>query len=322
MPRPADSPDRALTRTVNRLLLGLIVLVSLALLILWRTDNPRLERVRMSMIDSLSPSMTMVNGPIDFAWHVGRDYREFIDVYEDNRALRREIQSLRSWRERARLLEEENAQLRALNNVRLPPRTTFVAGDVIADSGGPFREAVLVNVGRSDQIEDGAAAVDGLGLVGRVVGVGERASRLLLLTDFSSRVPVIVQPGARRAILSGDGTPMPRLEFLDGGERIQPGNLVESTGDGGVFPPDLPVGNVVATASGGWRVALLADYARLEFVRLLRYEPETEIDQPGDLVLPRTLPGSIPGAVPHALSVPSAGDAQAGVPDLAGTAGN
>jgi rod shape-determining protein MreC len=304
MPRPAESPDRAMTRTVHRLLLGLAILSSLALLILWRTDNPRLERVRMSLIDRLAPSMSMVNGPIDFAWHVGRDYREFIDVYEQNRVLRREIQSLRTWRERARLLEEENAQLRALTNVRLPPRTTFVAGDVIADSGGPFREAVLVNVGRSDQIEDGAAAVDGRGLVGRVVGVGERASRLLLLTDFSSRVPVIVQPGARRAVLSGDGTALPRLEFLDGGDGIQPGDMIETTGDGGVFPPDLPVGHVVETPSGGWRVKLLADYARLEFVRLLRYEPDTVIDRPGGLVLPHSVQGGAPLAEPSLAGTP------------------
>lgn len=287
MPRTADPQDTVLTRRVRRILLGLVALVSLVLVVLWRSDNPRLERLRMSVIDRLTPSISAVTAPIDFAWHVARDYRAFIEVYDQNRALRREIQSLRSWRERARLLEEENAQLRALNNVRLPPRTTFVAGDVIADSGGPFREAVLVNVGRGDQIEDGAAAVDGLGLVGRVVGVGERASRLLLLTDFSSRVPVVVQPGARRAVLAGDGTPAPRLDFLDGSDRIRPGDLIESSGDGGVFPPDLPVGHVVATPGGAWRAALLADYARLEFVRLLRYEPETRIDSPGDLVLPR-----------------------------------
>jgi rod shape-determining protein MreC len=304
MPRMPSHPDSALTRTVHRILIGFVVLVSLVLLILWRTDNPRLERVRMSLVDSALPSMTLVSGPIDLGWHVVRDYREFIDVYDQNRALRREIQALRGWRERARLLEEENAQLRALNHVKLPPRTTFVAGDVIADSGGPFREAVIVNVGRGDQIEDGAAAVDGSGLVGRVVGVGERASRLMLLTDFSSRVPVVIQPGAKRAMLAGDGTPAPKLEFIDGGDRMQPGDLVETSGDGGVFPPDLPVGRVIATPGGTWRVALLADYARLEFVRLLRYRPDTVIDEPGDLVLPH-----------------EAG-AEAGEPSLAGTASN
>ena len=286
MSRGTVTPENTLVRTVHRILIGCMIVISLALLFLWRTDNPRLERVRMSLVDAVAPSMGWVSEPVEFSWNLARDYQNFLDVYDQNKSLRREIQSLKSWRERARLLEEENAQLRALNNVRIASRMTFVTGEVIADSGGPFLQAALINVGRSDGVEDGSAAVDGQGLVGRVVGLGERASRLLLLTDFSSRVPVVVQPGARRAILSGDGTIAPKLEFLDGSDRIKPGDLVETSGDGGVLPPDLPVGRVIATSSGTWRTALLADYARLEFVRLLRYEPDTGIDQPGDLVRP------------------------------------
>ncbi|MEM7424423.1 MAG: rod shape-determining protein MreC, partial [Pseudomonadota bacterium] len=132
------------------------------------------------------------------------------------------------------------------------------------------------------------------------VGLGDRAARVLLLTDFSSRVPVVIQPGARRAVLSGDGTPAPKLEFLDGGERIKAGDLVETSGDGGVFPPNLPVGRVVVTTQGTWRSVLLSDYARLEFVRLLRYEPDTKIDQPGGLVRP-----DAGQSVPIAEDVPS-----------------
>lgn len=286
MPRESDTPEATLIRTVHRILLGVMIAVSLVLLILWRTDNPRLERVRMSVVDAVAPSMASIGEPIDFGWQVARDYGNFLDVYEQNKSLRREIQNLKSWRERARLLEEENAQLRALNNVRIATRMTFVTGDIIADSGGPFLQSALVNVGSEDGVEDGAAAVDGNGLVGRVVGLGQRASRLLLLTDYSSRVPVVVQPGAHRAILTGDGTAAPKLEFIDGAERITPGDLVETSGDGGVFPPDLPVGRVIATAGGTWRAAMLADYARLEFVRLLQYSPDTRIDRPGELVRP------------------------------------
>ena len=284
MARSPASQDKALTRIVHRIFLGLAIVFSLVLLILWRTDNPRLDRARMTLIDEAMPSMRWVNEPVQFLWNVARDYRNFLEVYDQNKTLRREIQALHAWRESARLLEEENAQLRALNNVRLAVRTTFVTGDVFADSGGPFLQSALVNVGRFDGIENGAAAIDGAGLVGRVVGVGERASRLLLLTDFSSRVPVVIQPGARRAVLSGDGTSAPKLEFLDGGEPVHPGDLVETSGDGGVFPPDLPVGRVVTTPGGPLRAALLADYARLEFVRLLRYNPDTEIDTPTGLI--------------------------------------
>ena len=285
MRRAASPQDTALTRTVHRILLGLVILVSVFLLILWRSDNPRLERLRMSLVDALIPSMSQVAEPLELASEMSRNYYNFFDVYNQNRDLRREIQRLHAWRETARQLEEENAQLRALNNVRLAPHSTFVTGDVIADSGGPFRQSALVNVGARDGVVDGSAAVDGNGLVGRVVGVGKHATRLLLLTDFSSRVPVLVHPSGLRAILAGDGTSAPLIEFLESPEKVTPGDPVRTSGDGGVFPPDLAVGRLVALPGGTWRVALSADYDRLEFVRLLRYTPDTRIDRPGGLIL-------------------------------------
>lgn len=285
--RPARDPtESALSRTVHRVVLGFILLACLVLLILGRIDSPRVQSMRMALADLLLPSMEWVATPVQYGTEILRDYENFFDVYAQNRDLRREVQRNQAWRERARQLEEENAQLRALNNVRLAPQTTFVTGDVISDGGGPFSQTALVNVGARDGVRDGSAAVDGNGLVGRVVGVGERAARILLLTDFSSRVPVIVQPAGSRAILTGDGTTAPKLQFLDSTERVQPGNLIETSGDGGVFPPDLPVGRLISLGGQGWRVVLAANYTRLEFVRLLRYTPDTEIDQPAGLILP------------------------------------
>jgi rod shape-determining protein MreC len=283
--RPASPQDTALTRTVRRIFLGLTVLASVFLLILWRSDNPRLERLRINLADALLTPMNIVNQPIEFVTEMSRDFRSFFDVHGQNRELRREIQRLHAWRETARQFEEENAQLRALNNVRLVPHSTFVTGDVIADSGGPFLQSALVNVGARDGVIDGSAAVDGNGLVGRVVGVGQHATRLLLLTDFSSRVPVLVQPSGLRAILAGNSTSEPLLEFLENPDEVKPGDLVRTSGDGGVFPPNLPVGRLVALPGGNWRVALSADFSRLEFVRLLRYTPDTRIDRPGGLIL-------------------------------------
>lgn len=286
MRKRSDEAEDGLNRAIHRTLFGAVVVAGLALFVLWRTDNPRIDRLRLGLVDLVLPAVEVVTRPLTVVAQVARDYRTVLDIYEQNRALRREIQRLHAWRETARQLEEENAQLRALNNLNLAPRTTFVTGDIIADSGGPFRESALVNVGRHDGVEDGSAAVDGVGLVGRVAGVGERASRVLLLTDFSSRIPVVVQPGGRRAVLAGDGTPAPRLEFLDATDQVRPGNLVETSGDGSVFPPDIPVGRVIATDSKELRVILMSDYSRLEFARLLRYRPDTRIERPGELILP------------------------------------
>ena len=287
MRRPTGEEEQGLHRAIRRTVVGAIVVAGLVLFVLWRVDNPRVERLRSAITDLLAPPIEMVAGPLDFVFEMARDTERFLDVYAQNRELRREIQRLHAWRETARQLEEENARLRALNNLKVPARTTFVTGDVIADSGGPFREAALVNVGARDGVVDGAAAVDGVGLVGRVSGLGENAARVLLVTDFSSRIPVIVQPEGRRAILTGDGTPAPRLSFLDTSDPVRPGDLVETSGDGGVFPPDIPVGRVIATEGKEWRLALNSDLSRLEFVRLLQYHPETRIDTPGRLILTR-----------------------------------
>lgn len=310
MPRTAASPERSVTRAARRVLLGVVVVVSLVLLVLWRADSPRIERLRMALADRLLPGIDAVGQPLAFLTALTENYRSFLDLHAQNRELRREVQRLKAWREVARALEEENAQLRALNHVRLAPRTTFVTGDVIADSGGPFLQSALINVGMRDGVTDGSAVVDGSGLVGRVVGVGERATRLLLLTDFSSRVPVMIRPSGRRAILAGDGTSAPKLEFLESPDGVSPGDLIETTGDGGVFPPGLPVGRMVAVPTGGWRAALAADYARLEFVRVLLYAPDTEIEHPGGIILDPDAPPRPPEAGPD--GTPLDGEAEAG----------
>ena len=293
---PGSDEETGLNRAIRRTLLGLVVVGALVLFALWRSDNPRLERLRMDVTDALAPAMGAATRPVTVVGDLLRDYRQFLDVYEQNRVLRREIQRLESWRETAHQLEEENAQLRALNNVKLAPRTTFVTGDVIADSGGPFRQSALVNVGARDGVVDGAAAVDGAGLVGRVSGLGDRASRLLLVSDFSSRVPVVVQPGGQRAILAGDGTMAPKLDFLAGAEAVSAGDMVETSGDGSVLPPDIPVGRVILADGGEPRVSLFSDLSRLEFVRLLRFRPDTRIDRPGGLLLPDGAAAGTPAA--------------------------
>jgi rod shape-determining protein MreC len=281
----ADDTDRSMGRAMQRILVFILCLVALAAFILWRLDNPRVERIRMAVVDTLAPSMEWTGEPLRFFAEMTTDFENFTRVYEQNQELRQEIQRLRAWREVAQQREEENAQLRALNKVRLSPRIAYVTGEVIADSGGPFLAAGLVNVGYRDGVADGAAAMDGAGLVGRVVGVGRRTARVLFVTDYSSRIPVKVLPSGKRAILSGDNTPAPRINFLeDPALDVRPGDPIVTSGDGGVFPPELPVGVALADPEGRPRARLSADFARLHFVRLLRYDPETVVENPGGLI--------------------------------------
>ncbi|MEL7116205.1 MAG: rod shape-determining protein MreC [Pseudomonadota bacterium] len=273
-------------RPIRRILVGALVLALIGLFLFWRIDSPRAERLRAEIIDQTLPKFDWVLVPVTKVANMIEGFQSYQRLYEQNQELRRELQEQRRWKEAALRLGDENARLLALNNVRLDPKLTFVTGVVLADSGSPFRQSVLLNVGHRDGIFDGWAATDGLGLVGRISGVGQSTSRVILLTDSNSRIPVTIQPSGQRAILSGNNSSLPPIEFLENPELVRPGDRVVSSGEGGIFPADILVGRVVQGTDRRLRVQLSADYERLDFLRVLRPLPREELEDPGGLVTP------------------------------------
>lgn len=272
---------------IRRLLVGVLVIVMLGLFLIWRIDSPRVERFRSAVIDRVVPNMDWAMAPVTGIAKLVSDFRSYQQLAEQNQQLRRELQDMKAWREAAIQLDQENAKLRDLNNVRIDPELTYVTGVVLADSGSPFRQSVLVNIGaQRDGVVDGWAAMDGIGLVGRISGVGRETSRVILLTDSSSRIPITIQRSGQKAILVGDNTLNPPIEFLENPDEVRPGDQVVSSGDGGVFPADLLVGQVVLGSDRRLRVRLSADFERLEFLRVLRSEQTERIETPGALVAP------------------------------------
>ncbi len=162
---------------IRRLLVGVLVLALVGLFLVWRIDSPRVERFRAMAIDTVVPSFDWAMAPITGAADIISDFQSYQQLRAQNQDLRRELQQMKAWKEAALQLEQENAKLLDLNKVRLDPALTVVTGQVLADSGSPFRQSVLLNVGSArDGIQDGWAVTDGLGLVGRISGVGERSS--------------------------------------------------------------------------------------------------------------------------------------------------
>lgn len=281
-----DKSSETYIAPVRNLLVGVLVLALLSVFAVWRIDSPRVERLRMAVIDRVVPSFNWAMAPIHGTAHLLADFQSYQRLAAQNQDLRRELQQMKAWREAALQLEQENAKLLDLNNVRIDPKLTFVTGVVMTDSGSPFRQSVLLNVGVRDGIIDGWPTMDGIGLAGRIAGVGRQTSRVLLLTDTSSRIPITILPSGQRAILAGDSTPNPMIEFLEDRAVVRPGDRVVSSGDGGVFPADLFVGQVALGTDNRLRVRLAADYQRLEFLRVLRARPHEVINDPGRLLTP------------------------------------
>ncbi len=273
-------------RPIRRILVGLLFAFLIGLFLFWRIDSPRVERIRADLVDRVVPSFDWAMVPFTKIADMFEGFQSYASLYEQNQELRRELQQMRAWRETALQLDQRNARLLDLNNVRLDPQLTFVTGVVMADVGSPFRQSVLLNVGSSDGIRDGWATMDGLGLVGRISGVGETTSRVIFLTDSNSRIPVTILPSGQRAILAGDNSLAPLIEFLENPTIVRAGDRVVSSGDGGLFPAGLLVGEVAEDTSRRLRVRLAADYERIDFLRVLRSRPTERIEDPGGLLTP------------------------------------
>jgi rod shape-determining protein MreC len=281
-----DRDDIDFARPVRRILVAVMAIVLALTFLVWRIDSPRVERFRAAFIDRFVPTFDWAMVPVTKVFGMIGGFQSYARIYEQNQELRRELQQMKAWKEAAVQLEQQNAKLLAQNAVRLDPKLTSVSGVVLADSGSPFRKSVLLNVGSRDGVVDGWATMDGLGLVGRISGVGRTTARVVLLTDSSSRIPVTIQPSGQRALLSGDNSTLPLVEFLESPEFVRPGDRVVSSGDGGVFPAGILVGQVAQGNDRRLRVRLAADYERLDFLRVLRSHPVEQLQDVGVLIPP------------------------------------
>jgi rod shape-determining protein MreC len=145
-----------------------------------------------------------------------------------------------------------------------------VTARLIGNSGG-FVRAAMVNAGSDQGVARGQAAIAEGGLIGRLTEIGNRAARILLITDLNSRIPVAIPASRTSAVLAGDNSERPRLVFASEPKAIKIGDRVVTSGDGGVFPPGLPVGVVAALDQDGARVEPYAELSQLDYVLLIDY---------------------------------------------------
>lgn len=274
MAKRAKGPEirtaQPLRTLAQRALFLLFLGSSIALMVLGRTDPEAFERARTHVTDAAAPILETLTRPVDALNNAVVELEGLTQLHEENARLRMEIARLQQWQAVARRLEVENDQMRGLLGFEREEVDRFVTGRVIG-MGGTFVRSLVLNVGNRDGARKGQAAVTGDGLIGRVAEVGQRSTRVLLLTDLNSRIPVVIENSRARAILAGDNTPLPRLIYGAANSDLTPGQRVVTSGDAGAFPPGLPVGIIASADDSGIRVQPYASEERPELVRLMDF---------------------------------------------------
>src|SRR5216683_2947379 len=247
---------------------------------------PVLVFASVVFVDVASPALAIVSQPVAAVDRLVDRVQGAIALYSENDQLRRDNARLLQWQTVAQSLTVENTRLRELLNLAPDPAVSFVSTRVIANSGGSFVRSVLVDAGSREGLARGQAAMTGAGLAGRVTEVGERAARVLLLTDRNSHVPVAFDGSRERAVLAGDNSDRPQLLYLPDQSAVKIGDRIVSSGDGGVFPPGLPIGIVAANEDGVLRVEPYAELSRLDYLRIVNFGLSGVLPQP---VMPRAV---------------------------------
>lgn len=253
--------------------LALLVLmfVSLALLALNRMENSYVRDVRWKITEWMTPVLSAAIVPLEPLRRAGHNAAEMVDLVGELERLRNENQQLKGWQWRASELERKLADLSASSNTARDSKIDFVTARVIAHSSGAFVRSAMINAGREQGIKTGYPVMGGDGLVGRIDDTGPNAARVQLLTDFNSRVPVLIGRSAIRAILAGDNGPSPKLIYVGSDTEVKPGDDVSASGVGGIFPRGLRIGTV-ADIGQPMRVRLNGNFDALEYLSVLFYE--------------------------------------------------
>lgn len=294
------------------------LIVSIALFVADRRETLEADaygrtRATIDMVER--PVSGAIAAPIGWVRSLSGGIGDYFFAISENRRLKKENHELQATHDQVVALQDVNERYRALLGLKLEPPVAMVSGRSVMDSRGPFANSRLVNVGKEAGVRVGNPVMSENGLVGRVVGVTSGASRVLLLTDVSSRTPVMIDRTNDRAILTGDGGRNPKLSYLRGREGPKQGDRVLTSGDGGVMPRGLPVGVVVKGLDGAWRVQLSSDRAAVDYVRILKFEDFSQLVNMAELaapVDPASMAGGMPAPPPRpAIALPTPADAAA-----------
>lgn len=228
---------------IGALVSGVIVAFAILLLVLARIDPGQGARVRGAVLDILSPAIALVSAPVKAVRALADRLSDHFGTVARNRELEADLAAARAAAARTSELEAEVARLDALLRLRRPERRLVASGIASASAATGSARTATLSVGSRDGVRPRMPVIAPEGLAGRVTDTGLGAARVMLLTDPNSRVPVRVERLGWTGIAQGTGGPELLFQHdpQPGTAPLARGDRLVTSGDGGLFPPGLPV---------------------------------------------------------------------------------
>jgi rod shape-determining protein MreC len=258
-------------RLVRKVFLIVFILFSFILIFIGKPDNPILSRTSGLVVAVFSPVVSLISYPIYKVGSFIEEVKAFRRMDEINQELKAEVSKLTEELNFYKSQDAENKKLREICNFAGGGANFFLITRVLGSAGAGFSHTFILDAGTKDGVAKyHAVLVDGY-LVGQIVAVGDRYSRMLLLTDAGSKIPVQVETTGTRAFLTGDNSKYPRVVHFENQEPIGLGDRIVTSGMDGNIPAGIPVGIIGSISEeNGVVLQLFVDSSRIHYVHVVK----------------------------------------------------
>ena len=247
----------------------ILILFCLILVFLGKLDLIAIRNIKAFLSDFLAPITFALNKPVKELAVVFEDVKSAGSLREENIRLKSEVRKLRVINSKTSSQELELLELRELLKVLPERKNKIVTGRAITAPGGVFANTVLINAGKDYGIDIGQPAISSVGLVGYVVNVSLKTSRILLIIDINSMIPAYLTNSNWPAVVQGQNGKLLKIKFLSSKAMPIEGEVIQTSGHGARLPSGINVGKVVKSFSGKYYVKPTVDFHRLTYISII-----------------------------------------------------
>ena len=247
-----------------------LISISIFVIVLSSLDFRIVRYIKIGINELVYRSSFIVSIPENFIKNSYIEVRDYSTYFIDFKKNRDELSELKSKNISSEITQYENKELKELINDYVSSSDKILA-KIIVDHNSPFLKSIIINKGSKDNIKIGTNIYDQSYLVGRVIEVNYKTSRVLLLSDLNSNVPVTIAPQNIQAIITGGGDNIAKIKYIKDGiyDEFTEKSIVYSSGTGAIFKSGVPIGKIKAFENDGsneYYVDFYSDFSQLKYV--------------------------------------------------------
>jgi rod shape-determining protein MreC len=257
-----------------------LILFSIFIIVLGKYNFKGVNFLKLSIKEIVYRTTFIVSVPENFVISSYQTIHDHFSLYSNYENLKKDYESLKATKLNTDFLKSENEALKSkINDVST--QSSELLAKVIIDKKSPFLRSVIVNRGSKDNVILGMAVLDEKFLVGKVVEVNYSTSRVLLLSDLNSKIPVSIEPNGVQSILSGSGSNFGEIQYIKEDYQLDSDFEIFTSGSGGIFRSGIPIGKTILNAGSGLdtiKVKFHSDFSQLRLVKIVSFEEVKQND--------------------------------------------